>query len=208
MADKPAHPSRQKRLVCIVEGQGEVIAVPGLCSRIRDYLRAYSWFVDSNPIRIPRGQLVRSDNETGDPVPTEGIRRAVTLATRRPADAVLLLCDADDDCAARWGPAATRVIRGTLSGAAVMAAREYEAWLLCSMLNAASIGSTDISDIRGAKERLARLYKGYKPTLHQYKLTQKLNLESMRHLSQSFEKLVRSLAALFEVPLPPKALVI
>ena len=41
-----------------------------------------------------------------------------------------MLVDADDDCPATFGPAATEIIRRRTAGAAVMAVREFETWLL------------------------------------------------------------------------------
>jgi hypothetical protein len=196
-----------RRLVCVVEGQGEVEALPCLCSRIRDHLGVDDWFVDPQPIRMPRNKLVTSGKGAAGLAAKDGIRRAVTLASRRPADAVFILCDADDDCPATWGPQASEIIQSTIPGGAVMAVREYEAWLLAAMTATATIGTTPIDQIRGAKERLAKLHPGYKPTLHQLKLTQGLNLESVQALSTSFDKLIRTLAKIFGTSSPVRRLV-
>ena len=199
--------SRQRklrRLVCIVEGHGEVKAMPCLCSRVRDHLKAERWFVDPEPIRLPRSNLVTG---TGGAVSADGIKRAVALARARPADAVLVLCDADDDCPKDWGPAASAVIQNIIPGGAVMAMREYEAWLLASMLRSTNVGDRRIDTIRGAKEQLARIFPGYKPTLHQLRLTQKMNVSSVRALSDSFDKLVRTLGAIFGCRVPNRQLV-
>jgi hypothetical protein len=199
-----------KRLVCIVEGKGEVAAVPNLCSRIiRHYLGAEEWYVDSEPIRQPRGMLVNEKFKSPlRPCNEEGLRRAVYLAKVRPANAVLVLCDADDDCPARWGTDAASVITRTLAGAAVMALREYETWLLLNhsdeQLRSAKVTSPE--KVRGAKEALRRLIPDYSPSEHQLKETRRLDIARVRARSDSFDKLVRALGDLCGRPPPPRDL--
>ena len=41
----------KRRLVCIVEGQGEVAAIPNLCARILNHLGVSDWVVGRDPIR-------------------------------------------------------------------------------------------------------------------------------------------------------------
>ena len=62
------------------------------------------------------------------------IERYAGLALRKAkGDArVLLLIDADDDCAATRGPALQRRVQKVASGSAVLAVREYENWLIAS----------------------------------------------------------------------------
>jgi hypothetical protein len=197
-----------RRLVCVVEGKGDVEALPNLCARVRDYLKAWDWFVDPQPVRQPRGMLV--DERTPSPnraCRVDGAGRAVRLALGRPADGILLTCDADDDCPAVWGPSARAIAAEAVPGDAVMMVREYEAWLLYAFDDAAlaRVGITDPERIRGAKEKLRRLVPGYKPTTHQLEITRKIDIERLRRVSDSFDKLVRSLAAIFGVPAPDRA---
>jgi hypothetical protein len=130
--------------------------------------------------------------------------KAMVLALRRPrpADAVLLLCDEDEDCAAAWGPDATRVMCRLGSGVAVMAVHEYETWLLLSRsdeeLMAAGV-SVPVAG-RGAKSTMKKLVPDYSPTIHQLQQTRRINIPFLRERSDSFDKLVRSIAVLCEVP--------
>jgi hypothetical protein len=188
-----------KRLVCIVEGHGEVAAIPSLCVRILGYLGVESWIVDREPIRQPRSKLV--DEKAKSPrrlCNEDGLRRAVAIARARPADAVLVLCDADDDCPAIWGPDALKHLVTPIRGAAVMAQREYEAWLLASYTEeqrkAAKVRSPELS--RDAKGELRKLIPGYLPTVHQLAATRKLDISRVRARSDSFDKLVRALDSL------------
>ena len=81
----------------IVEGYGEVEAVPVLLRRLRD--EAQTWEVRvSRSIRRKRSQLVQKAE----------LEKAVRLALLQPdCSAILILFDADDDCPAdlaRWPP--------------------------------------------------------------------------------------------------------
>lgn len=196
-----------KRLVCVVEGKGDVEALPNLCSRIRDYLSAWDWFVDPQPVRQPRGSLV--DERIAAPrrpCRAEGAERAVRLALNRPADGILLTCDSDDDCPATWGPSARDVVVQLGNGDAVMIVREYEGWLLHTFdeQQLAAIGVPAPDKVRGAKEKLKQLVPGYKPTTHQLEITRQIDIERLRQNSDSFDKLVRALAGIFGTSAPAR----
>ena len=199
-----------KRLVCIVEGQGEVAAIPNLCMRILDYLGATGWRVDAAPIRQPRSKLVDERVKSPRrPCNAEGILRAVAIARARPADAVLVLCDADDDCPATWGRDAETHLAAPPRGVGVMAQREYEAWLLASYgeveLKAAGVRNPEL--VRNAKGELRKLIPGYLPTVHQLAATRRLDIPRVRARSDSFDKLVRAIGGLcgVEPPVRPSA---
>ena len=200
MANADKGRSRQKRLVCIVEGHGEVQAIPNLCARIFAHLGAKSWLVDQHPVKQPRSRLV--DHRVGSPnrpPQSASFQAAIEMAVRRPGDAVLVLCDSDDDCPAAWGPAATLLVRRRVRGAAVMVLREYETWLLASCTRSSKIEGRKIEEIRDAKKLLSRYVPGYKPTVHQLSATRSLDIPVVRAISASFDKLVRCLAEIAEV---------
>lgn len=172
-----------KRLVCVVEGHGEVEAVPSLCVKILDYLGIEGWVVDKQPIRHPRSRLV---DETVPsplrPANRDGIRRVVTLAKARPANGVLLLCDSDDDCAAFWANDVQKILEPAQG--AVMAIREFEAWLL-SRFSAGELRKARVSAPerkRNAKGALKKLIKDYKPSTHQLSEVRKIDIDMARRL--------------------------
>lgn len=195
-----------RRLVCVVEGKGEVAAVPNLCARIFIELGVNDWFVDKVPIRQSRGQLV--DGRVRSPMrPAKDgdFDRAVQLALRsRRADAVLVLCDSDDDCPAVWGPSAMQKLSEVCRGAAVMIQREYESWLLHGIPSFEDLDAALIERRRDAKALLSRHRPGYLPTAHQLALTREIDIRRCWARSDSFDKLVRSIAAITGASAPER----
>jgi len=179
----------------VVEGHGETAAVPLLCHKVLEILEAWTWFVDPDPIRQPRASLVKAGRPND-----AGMTRAVRLARARPADAVLVVCDADDDCPVAWGPAGELIVTRVLTGACVMASREYESWLLAARLDTSKLGARRIEEIRGAKERFKVEWPGYKPHVDQLAATREIDVVRLRSLAPSFDKLVRSLEKIVGVP--------
>ena len=113
------------RIVPIVEGHGEVSAVPVLLRRLAAATGANVEV--SRPIRQPKGRLVKESE----------LRRAVALAAKQTGtdDGILVLLDADSDCPAQFGPqllAWARAERGDRRIAVVLANREFEAWFLAA----------------------------------------------------------------------------
>lgn len=195
------------RLVCIVEGEGEVAAIPNLCVRVMAYLGVQGWVVDPDAIRRKRSALVDAKHpKPRRPCREDEVLKAMTLALRRPGPtkAALLLCDEDEDCAAVWGPDATRVMKRLGAGAAVMAVHEYESWLLLNRtdaeLDAAGVAVPVVG--RGAKGTMRKLVPDYSPTVHQLDETRRINIAFLRTRSKSFDKLVRCIASLCGVTAP------
>lgn len=87
-----------------------------------------------------------------------------------------------------------------------MPVREFESWLLWSFDDSAltKIKASNPDRIRDAKGKLERLVPGYTPTTHQLELTWGVDLERLRKLSKSFDKLVRTLAGLCKVQVTPR----
>ena len=83
-----------------------------------------------------------------------------------------------------------------------MAEREYETWLLAGFVEESAWKSS--RGKRDAKGALSHSVPGYKPTTHQLMCTQQLDLARAWARSDSFDKLVRSLANLCGVKCPPR----
>ena len=188
-------------LSCIVEGHGEVPAVPLLLRRLRDELAPTLDLNIARPIRLSRTKLVKSDE----------LEKAVEFAARQagPPRGILILIDADKDCPAELGPellAYARQARSDVPIGVVLAKCEYEAWFLASL---PSLGGrrglpselpevADPEAIRGAKEYLTRIMPGkYSPRGDQPALTAMFDMDLARQHSPSFDKCYREIERLF-----------
>ena len=177
-------------IACIVEGAGDVAAVPVLIRRICASANVLP------PIRIPKSRVLQ---------PGE-LERAVELAVRKTTGrgAILLLIDADDDCPAEIGPRLLRCVRTARSdvySAAVIAKSEFEAWFLAAAesirgkrgLRDDLVAPADPESIRGAKEWLSRHMpagRSYRETLDQPALAAIFDLTLARR-APSFAKFER-----------------
>ncbi len=189
-------------LTCIVEGDGDVEAVPIAIRRIVQEI-APGLALKIHPIRVPRTKLVKP----------EELERSVELAARRAgrSGAIIVILDSDDDCPAILGPELlrrARRARADLPVSVVLAEREFEAWFLASARSLRGLRGLagdlepppDPEAIRGAKEWLsARMPEGrsYVETLDQSALTASMDLLQARETS-SFDKLFRDLVAIVE----------
>lgn len=188
-----------KRIVAIVEGEGEVEALPVLLRRIAG---EQGLSVDvARPIRIPRNRIVKADE----------LERAVKLAARQARDNgdILILLDADDDCPAELAP---RLLRRAADARpdhrtwVVLAKSEYESWFVAAARSIAGnrdiasdvLAPPDPESIRDAKGWITRQMppgRTYRPTRDQAALTAVFDLDAARS-SPSFDKLWRNVTAL------------
>ncbi len=188
------------KIAAIVEGDGEVEAVPVLIRRIALEVAPLSPPTVLRPIRIRRHRILKEGE----------LERYVSLASARVEEGgrILILLDANGDCPAEIGPAIlerARAVGFDRRIEAVLAKCEYETWLLAA---AESIAGTrgvlpEISappepeSIRGAKEWLDhRMHGSYRPTADQASLTAGFDMVSARRRSASFDKMWRAMAAL------------
>lgn len=189
-------------IACIVEGQGEVEAVPLLIRRIAEQACPDVLLkIISPPIRIPRTKLAKAGE----------LERAVELAARQAGaqGAVLILIDSDDDCPAQTGPqlqARAEAARRGFAISVVLAKREFEAWFLAAAeslrghrgLRADLNAPADPEAMRDAKgwlrDRMPDNRK-YRETLDQPALTAPFDLQAARR-SDSFDKCYREIVRL------------
>jgi Domain of unknown function (DUF4276) len=186
-------------IASVVEGDGEVRALPVLVRRIAYEFQ--DWDIDvPTPFRIPRSRLVKPDH----------LVTAVSVAAERVSGAggVLVLLDADDDCPAKLGPSLLSTAQGARSDKVVtlvLPNREFEAWFLAAAESLA--GKRGLSEglrppadpdtIRGAKEWLsAHCDHPYKETVDQAALAHEMDLQTARDRSRSFRKLWHEIARL------------
>lgn len=194
----------KRKVIPIVEGHGELTAVPTLLRKIlHEHHQLWDLQID-RPIRRPRSELGKPD----------GLNRWITIASKDPCCAgIVVLFDADDDCAAELGPQlreAAQSITDSIPVYVCLAVREYEAWLLASMASLKGRGGLitepDLprggpESIRDAKGWVARNMipgKTYSETVDQEKLTALLDIQLAYTDSRSFRKLFRDMCDLVE----------
>lgn len=168
-------------LATIVEGHGEVDALPVLIRRMHPDL------IVPRPVRIKRQRIARD----------EDMKRAALIAEANiksggGSGGVLLVLDADGDCAAKAGPALSELLGRHLSHRAsrvVLAVREFEQWLV-----AGDPGADQSPDeTRGGKGWLSQQYGRYSPTADQPRLAASMDLVRAERDSRSFRKLIKVL---------------
>jgi hypothetical protein len=205
-------------IACVVEGDGEVHAVPILIRRIAQRIDPGLVPILPRPIRIRRNRI----NERFDEL-ERALERAV--ASSKPLGAVLILLDSEDDCPAQLAPnlvqRATQC-RSDVQIGVVLAKREYEAWFLAAAesiqgkrgLPATLQSPNDPEAVRGAKEWLRNHMpprRKYTETVDQPALTAVFDLDQARQHSNSFDKCYREIERLLrvlykpETPQPPEA---
>ena len=188
----------------IVEGHGEVKALPVLLRRLVE--KAEVWSVGiGRPIRKPRNQLVRESE----------LKKAVRLALLQPGcTAVLILFDGNSDCPAELGPVVQKWAKaeaGEVPCEVVIAHREFEAWFLAAIESLQGYRRIRADaqphptpehprDAKGHLEARMEADAGYLETTDQPALSARFSLadaykrsRSFRKLANAFGRLVRSM---------------
>ena len=147
------------KIGCIVEGEGDVIAVPILIRRVAADLHPELALDIPRPIRVHRNQIVKEGR----------LERGVELAVEKVGaqGGIFIILDSDDDCPAELGPALLHrasQVHSDLPIAVVLAQYEFEAWFLAaadSLRGQRGLGDNihppnNPEAIRGAKEWLSQ----------------------------------------------------
>ncbi len=179
----------------IVEGDGEVAALPVLLRRLGVWLSPALTFDIPPPIRVRRDQFLQRQDV---------FERQVRLAGLRCAQPgwIMIVLDADDDCprtlAEEIGRRARRV-EPAIGVSVVVPNREYEAWFIAA---ADSLDGRrgfvrppgalpDAESVRGAKQWMSRNVPGgkYHEVRDQAAFSALMDLRQVRDGSRSFRKL-------------------
>jgi hypothetical protein len=201
-------------IVPIVEGDGEVQAVPLLLRRLLEERRAW----DARVAR-PRnaGGITKLARDARQ------VERFLRYAVKEPgASAILVLVDADADCPLQRALLFAMCAEGTglrLPVAVVVAKCEYEAWFLASAetlagrplkskgqhdrsgIVAGTVFEGDPEGVRNAKGMLSDMMPAncaYKETLDQAPLTEAMDLALVRARCRSFRRVDSAVAFLVE----------
>ncbi len=182
-------------IAVIVEGKGEVQAVPILLRRIVREIAPDIAVRIGRPIRVPRDRIVQE----------AVLERYLNIAVRQdgPDAGILVLLDANGDCPAEL---ATKLVERARRARPdkriqlVLAKCEYEAWFLAaaeSVVAGTPEAPADPEAIRGAKEWI-RKHQPYRPTVDQAPMTAKFDMAQARRNAPSFGKMWRAVQALLE----------
>lgn len=184
------------RVASIVEGDGEVTALPVLLRRLAYWKTPGGLTQVLPPIRVPKDRFLNKREEF--------VRHLLLAAAKSGEDGwVLVLFDADDDCPAEKGAEVVARAREVLPHrrvSVVMANREYEAWFIASAASLAGCRGfdpgekdvdTDPERPRNAKGWMAeRMASGaYRETTDQAAFSASFDLEMAYAKSRSFRKL-------------------
>ncbi|WP_420455176.1 DUF4276 family protein [Rubrivirga sp.] len=185
------------RLLAVVEGRGEEVAVPRLLTRAVHRIGKHDWVV-------PERLTMRVG---GLPAFRAHLGRNAEALRRQPVDAALVLLDLDDGCPAEEGPKLADNLRGyglPFPVAVVLARREYEAWFLASLPSIAA-ETTDLPEDahypgepekpRDCKAPLRALMpqgRRYDPVLHQAAFTSALDFDVAAERCRSFRRLLNA----------------
>jgi hypothetical protein len=184
------------RIVPIVEGHGEVDAIPVLLRRLfMDWDRHDLLNEIGKPQRKKRTKITKLGELENE---------IAFAATEEGCEAILVIIDADDDCAAELGPALlkrSRKARADIKIIVALAVREYESWLIAGLSSLVTRGKLpqgvkppeNIESIRGAKEWLEdKMGRAYQETVDQASFTATFNIEEASKHSRSFRHFIKA----------------
>lgn len=198
------------RVVPIVEGDGEVQALPILLRRIGLELCDSAYIEIEKPIRQPRDRIARNIEGTLSRAIELAVGKLIQKRSKPPApparELVLVLFDADDDPACRLGPEVhklCRSLRPDIDSACVLPVLEFETWFVAAAQSFSDFFVDGAGESAPANPEVARCGKTwikvnakgrqYSETVDQAKLAGRMDLDLCRRRSPSFDKLCREI---------------
>lgn len=192
------------RVIAIVEGDGEVQALPVLVRRLAGEWGLYCEV--PSPIRVHRDRFLNNESEFSS-------KLRLANAKAGPDGVILVLLDADDDCpvelAARVRQRAAR-ITPEREVHVVLANREYEGWFLAAAeslagergLAAELAAPPDPDSVRDAKGWLKeRMCAGdtYREVIDQPAFSARFSTDLAAERSRSFRKFLNEMKEILSV---------
>jgi hypothetical protein len=183
----------------LVEGYGEVTALPVLLRRLQEVAVQYGFQIN-RPFRRKRSELTTEAS----------VKQSVGLALVPDCAGIIIVFDSDDDPACTIGPNVQRWAQaeaGAIPCQVVAITREYEAWFISALESLRGVSGISpvasshptpeaVRDAKGALE--ARMVPGsfYSPTVDQATLTAQLDLAEVHRRCRSFRKMVKAFGVL------------
>jgi hypothetical protein len=190
-------------LASVVEGHGEVEALPVLIRRIADNVGFAGSLQINPPIRVKSGSFLNDQDY---------FRKYVALAAGKAAarnGSLLILLDCEDDCPATLGPALLQRVQAVWANVdtfVALAYREFETWFITAApslrgrrgLPQDLKAPHDVEQIRDAKGWLGgRMNTSYDPVIHQLEFTREFDLKLAR-ANRSFDRLYHRIQSFLE----------
>jgi len=184
-------------IASIVEGDGEVAALPILLRRIAVEINPAVTVNPLQPIRVRRDKFLHKDEE---------LRRQLLLAAAKSGDNgwILILLDADDDCPAALGAETYRRAQQVVPHrrlSVVLANREFEAWFIAAAQSLHGARGFSVAPNEQMEAEIPRNAKGwmrehmkggtYSEILDQPAFAARFNLSQAFDHSRSFRKLIK-----------------
>jgi hypothetical protein len=124
----------------------------------------------------------------------DGLCHAVNIASANITGhgAVIVLFDADDDCAKVKGPELQKWLHEDFPHVVcrvVLAVREFEAWIVGGD---AKYGISDPDNARSLEDRIREEHGSYKKTVDQPRHISRSDLERLKENSRSFRKFLKT----------------
>jgi hypothetical protein len=184
-----------RSVAAIVEGDGEVAALPVLLRRLSEWRTPGVFTQILPPIRVHRDRFLNRDEE---------FRRHLLLAAAKCGEDgwILVLLDADDDCPAELGQQILQQARQVVPHrrlSIVLANREYEAWFIAAAESLDGHRGFAFEDAEAVDAETPRDAKGwikahmasraYGETTDQPAFSARMDLQQAFDRSRSFRKL-------------------
>lgn len=169
-------------VAAIVEGHGDVQALPVLLRRLEPRLRY------PRPIRVPRPRIL--DDSA---LPRYLKMAQASIREHGGEGGILIVFDADDDCPAELAPRRATFATNAcgMSCKCVVPTREFEAWLIAGDRRCQH---DNPEGPRDAKQVLRATMGRYTETADQARLAAAADIEDMRRYCRSFRKLEKVIA--------------
>ena len=196
--------SRSFFIAPIVEGHGEVQAVPILLKRLMAGVTPDARLRLNPALRVKAGSFVNDDDYFN-----KYVELAALKAKPWPNSCVLILLDCEDDCPGELGPKLlerAKARRSDVTIIVILAYREYETWFLAAARSLRGVCGlpTDLDPpenpelCRDAKRWLsAKMKRPYSETDHQPRLTDAFAFQEAMAVD-SFSRIVRKLHPFFQ----------
>jgi hypothetical protein len=194
------------RIATIVEGHGEVQALPQLIRRIGRKQDPPIYIELPEPIRTKRDRFLKYEID---------FEKHLRLAAKKSGanGKIFVLLDAEEDCPATLGPATVNKIKSVIPHkqiAVAFAKVEFETWFLAGAESISGLrdlpnnltapeNPESIGSAKGWISRRMPANRNYKETIDQAAFASSFDIDLAEQRSPSLNKFIRELISLFQL---------